>query len=66
MCSSDLPDAEFTKKVQAQALQRGLILLTCGVNGNVIRFMFPLTIAQAHFNEAMVILQTAARAVAAA
>ena len=60
------PDAEFTKKVQAQALQRGLILLTCGVNGNVIRFMFPLTIAQAHFNEAMVILQTAARAVAAA
>ena len=60
------PDAEFTKKVQAQALQRGLILLTCGVNGNVIRFMFPLTIAQAHFNEAMVILQTATRAVAAA
>ena len=63
---TDEPDAEFTKKVQAQALQRGLILLTCGVNGNVIRFMFPLTIAQAHFNEAMVILQTAARAVAAA
>ena len=63
---TDEPDAEFTKKVQAQALQRGLILLTCGVNGNVIRFMFPLTIAQAHFNEAMVILQTAARAVDAA
>ena len=63
---TDEPDAEFTKKVQAQALQRGLILLTCGVNGNVIRFMFPLTIAQAHFNEAMVILQAAARAVAAA
>ena len=63
---TDEPDAEFTKKVQAQALQRGLILLTCGVNGNVIRFMFPLTIAQAHFNEAMVILQAAVRAVAAA
>ena len=63
---TDEPDAEFTKKVQAQALQRGLILLTCGVNGNVIRFMFPLTIAQAHFNEAMVILQASVRAVAAA
>ena len=63
---TDEPDAEFTKKVQAQALHRGLILLTCGVNGNVIRFMFPLTIAQAHFNEAMVILQAAVRAVAAA
>jgi 4-aminobutyrate aminotransferase len=60
------PDLDFTKRVQALALQRGLILLTCGVNGNVIRFMFPLTIAQAHFDEAMLILQAAARAAAAA
>ena len=63
---TDQPDADFTKRVQAEALQRNLILLTCGVNGNVIRFLFPLTIAQAHFDEAMGILQASARAAAAA
>jgi 4-aminobutyrate aminotransferase len=35
------PDAEFTKKVQTKALESGLILLTCGVYGNVLRFLFP-------------------------
>ena len=54
---SDAPDADFTKKVQAEALKRGLILLTCGVNANVLRFLFPLTIAQPVFDEALVILR---------
>jgi 4-aminobutyrate aminotransferase len=57
--SSGAPDADFAKRVQAQALKRGLILLTCGVDGNVIRFLFPLTIAQAHFDEALDILRAA-------
>jgi 4-aminobutyrate aminotransferase len=56
------PDADFTKKVQAEALQRGLILLTCGVDGNVIRFLFPLTIPEAHFEEALGILREAFKA----
>jgi 4-aminobutyrate aminotransferase len=56
---TDQPDLEFTKKVQAEALQRGLILLTCGVNGNVIRFLFPLTVGDAVFDEAMDILKAA-------
>jgi 4-aminobutyrate aminotransferase len=51
------PDADFTKRVQAQALQRGLILLSCGVNANVIRFLFPLTIAEPVFDEALGILR---------
>jgi 4-aminobutyrate aminotransferase len=53
------PDAEFTKRVQAQALQRGLILLSCGVNANVLRFLFPLTITEPVFDEAMGILRDA-------
>ncbi len=53
------PDADFTKRVQAQALQRGLILLSCGVNANVLRFLFPLTIAEPVFDEAMGILRDA-------
>jgi 4-aminobutyrate aminotransferase len=50
------PDADFTKRVQAEALNRKLILLTCGVNANVVRFLFPLTTTQAVFDEAMGIL----------
>jgi 4-aminobutyrate aminotransferase len=53
------PDADFTKRAQAQALQRGLILLSCGVNANVLRFLFPLTIAEPVFDEALGILREA-------
>ncbi len=52
-------DLEFTKRVQAKALEKGLILLTCGVDGNVIRFLFPLTIQDAIFDEALDILTIA-------
>jgi 4-aminobutyrate aminotransferase-like enzyme len=60
------PDADMTKRVQAEALQRGLILLTCGVNANVVRFLFPLTIREPVFAEAMTILRESLRAAAAA
>jgi len=62
---SDQPDADFTKKVQAEALKRNLILLTCGVNANVVRFLFPLTIQQPVFDEAMDVLRAALRAAVA-
>jgi 4-aminobutyrate aminotransferase len=52
---------EFTKKVQTIALENGLILLTCGMEGNVLRFLFPLTIEDSVFNEALSILETALR-----
>jgi 4-aminobutyrate aminotransferase-like enzyme len=53
------PDADFTKQVQARALEKGLILLTCGMDGNVLRFLFPLTIEQTVFDEAWAILESA-------
>lgn len=56
---SDHPDAEFTKRVQANALQHGLLLLTCGSYGNVIRFLFPLTIPDSVMDEALHILRRA-------
>ena len=56
-----VPDAEFTKKVQAYALDKGLLLLTCGVYGNVIRFLFPLTITASVMTEALAILDAALR-----
>ena len=51
-----LPDADRTKQVQQEALKRGLLLLTCGVNYNVVRFLFPLTIEDSTFEEALQIL----------
>ena len=53
------PDADLTKKVQAAALKRGLLLLTCGVYGNVIRFLFPLTIEDSVFDEGLAVLDAA-------
>lgn len=58
-------DMAFTKQVQTLALQQGLLLLTCGVYGNVIRFLFPLTISDALMDEALAILESAMRASAA-
>ena len=50
------PDAAFAAKVRLAAQRRGLLLLTCGVHGNVIRFLYPLTIALPHMHEALAIL----------
>ena len=57
--ASGAPDADITKKVQAAALQRGLLLLTCGIYGNVIRFLFPLTIEDAVFDEGLAVIDAA-------
>jgi 4-aminobutyrate aminotransferase len=58
---TDEPDPDFTKQVQARALEKGLLLLTCGVYSNVIRFLFPLTITDALMDEALAILESAMR-----
>jgi len=50
------PDAQAVKRVQDEALKRGLILLSCGVYGNVLRFLYPLTIPDAQFERALDIL----------
>ncbi len=50
------PSAEITKKYQQAALEQGLLLLTCGTHGNVIRFLYPLTIPDAQFSKALSIL----------
>ena len=47
------PDAALTKAVIGKALEYGLILLACGFHGNVIRFLPPLTIPEAHLREGL-------------
>lgn len=51
------PNPDFANAVRLAALERGLILLTCGVFGNVIRFLPPLTIQDSVFDEALDVLQ---------
>jgi 4-aminobutyrate aminotransferase len=53
------PDPAFARRVQARALDEGVLLLTCGQHGNVIRFLFPLTIPEPVFEEALQVLEHA-------
>ena len=55
--ATKLPSADFANKVRLIALDKGLILLTCGVYGNVIRFLSPITIQDGVFSEALDILE---------
>ncbi|NMM38706.1 MAG: 4-aminobutyrate--2-oxoglutarate transaminase [Glaciimonas sp.] len=59
---SKKPNPEFTKKVQARALELGLVLLTCGTYYNVIRFLMPLTIQPEVFEEGLQKLALAIKA----
>ncbi len=43
--NAEQPDAELAKAMIAQAAKNGLVLLSCGVRGNVIRLLPPLTIS---------------------
>ncbi|PAF50399.1 4-aminobutyrate transaminase [Helicobacter sp. 13S00401-1] len=51
------PTLEVASKVQKLAMESGLLLLTCGVYGNVIRFLYPLTIEEATFDKGLEILK---------
>ena len=51
------PDAALAKALCAKALEHGLLLLSCGVRGNVIRILAPLTIDFGHLDEGIGILK---------
>ena len=51
------PDADLAKALVQRSAANGLILLSCGVYGNVIRFLMPLTAADIIVNEGMDILE---------
>lgn len=53
---SGKPSPELTLAYQRKALEEGLLLLSCGVHSNVIRFLYPLTIPDKQFKQAMNIL----------
>lgn len=50
------PDPGVTQRIVARAAERGLLLLACGVYGNVVRILVPLTAATTLIEEGMDIL----------
>ncbi|CBV42966.1 4-aminobutyrate--2-oxoglutarate transaminase [Halomonas elongata] len=52
------PDAELTGALCKKAREKGLILLSCGMYGNTIRFLMPVTIEDAVLEEGLDIIET--------
>ncbi|MEV5000430.1 4-aminobutyrate--2-oxoglutarate transaminase [Nocardioides sp. LML1-1-1.1] len=50
------PDAELTRRVATAAHAQGLVVLSCGTWGNVLRFLPPLDITDALLDEAFDVL----------
>ncbi len=62
--SADQPDAELTRQLVQAAARKGLILLSCGIYANVIRFLAPLTIPDALLKEGFNLFEQALQEVA--
>jgi 4-aminobutyrate aminotransferase / (S)-3-amino-2-methylpropionate transaminase / 5-aminovalerate transaminase len=56
------PDGAAAKAVTAKAFDEGLILLSCGVSGETIRLLYPLTISDETLAEGLDMLENALRA----
>jgi 4-aminobutyrate aminotransferase/(S)-3-amino-2-methylpropionate transaminase len=54
------PAAELTKQITVRARELGLILLSCGIYGNVVRILVPITAEDAVVDEGLGILAKAA------
>ncbi|MBZ8117085.1 4-aminobutyrate--2-oxoglutarate transaminase [Roseovarius sp. LXJ103] len=64
--SGDAPNSDMVNRIRAEGLKRGLVLLSCGVYGNVIRFLAPITIPDEVFAEGLDILEESIKAAQAA
>lgn len=53
------PNRELTSQIIALALERGLFLLSCGCDKNVLRFIAPLTVTKEEIDTAITILRQA-------
>lgn len=51
------PDAAYTNKIKEKALEKDLLLLSCGSDHNVIRFIAPITVSREEIDIAMDIIE---------
>jgi 4-aminobutyrate aminotransferase/(S)-3-amino-2-methylpropionate transaminase len=61
--ASRAPNPELTVALTRKAAENGLILLSCGLYGNVVRIMVPLTAADAVVDEGLDIIERSLREV---
>ena len=52
------PDGELAKQLIEACAEKGLLIISAGVNGNVIRVLSPLTISETQLNRGLKILRT--------
>jgi len=60
--SSKEPAKELTQRVLAEALTRGLVLLSAGTFGNVVRVLVPLTVSDEVLDEGLAVLEQSLQA----
>lgn len=59
---SKTPDAALTNAIIAEAEARGLIMISCGMHGNVVRLLPPLTTPMGQVDEALDIIEASIEA----
>jgi 4-aminobutyrate aminotransferase/(S)-3-amino-2-methylpropionate transaminase len=62
LMDGDRPAADLASRVVEEALERGLLLLKAGVDGNCIRVLVPLVISDAELDEALDVWEDALNA----
>jgi 4-aminobutyrate aminotransferase/(S)-3-amino-2-methylpropionate transaminase len=55
------PDADLAKALTKRAAEKGVVLLSCGLYGNVIRFLVPLTASDEIVREGLGLVVEAVR-----
>jgi len=60
----DRPAADIANALKTEAAKRGLLLLTCGNYGNVLRVMVPLTIPETLLDEGLEIIEASLATIA--
>ena len=56
---SKRPATALTKAIQREAYERGLILVTAGTYGNVLRLLVPLVVTEAELEEGLDVIEAA-------
>jgi 4-aminobutyrate aminotransferase-like enzyme len=53
------PDGDRVSRIKAKALEQGLVVLSCGIDDNVIRLLPPLTVSDSELAQGLEILEAA-------
>ena len=62
MQAFELADAAATKALAKHCYEHGLILITAGTYGNVVRILMPLVVTDAQMGEALDVMESALEA----